>query len=57
MYDIKKFYDVNPDFKGYVDRYMKSRHIPQDKLEEVLQHVLVKNYANYVKENLRGDAK
>jgi len=54
MGDIKKFYDTNPDFKLYVDRYMKSRNIPQDRLEEVLQHALVQSYAEYLKETSRG---
>ena len=51
MEDTKKFYYANPDFKSYVDKYMTSRHIPQDKLDEVLQHVLVKNYADYIVES------
>lgn len=54
MDDMKKFYDTNPDFKLYVDKYMTTRHIPQDRFEEVLQHVLVKNYAEYLKETSRG---
>ena len=53
MEDLRKFYDSNPDFKRYVDKYMTTRHIPQDKLEEVLQHVIVRNYAEYLKETLR----
>ena len=54
MEDMKKLYDTNPDFKLYVDKYMATRHIPQDRFEEVLQHVLVKNYAEYLKETSRG---
>lgn len=54
MEDMKKLYDNNPDFKLYVDRYMKSRCIPQDKLEDVLQHSLVQSYAEYLQENSKG---
>lgn len=50
---IKKFYDSNTDFKCYVDKYMTTRHIPQDKLEEVLQHVIVRDYAEYIEETSR----
>ena len=54
MEDMKKLYDTNPDFKLYVDKYMTTRHIPQDRFEEVLQHVLVNNYAEYLQETSRG---
>lgn len=42
---MQELYETNADFRGYVDRYAKCRHIT---VEEALEHILIRNYAEYL---------
>lgn len=39
------YYDNNTDFKDYVDRVARCRHLPVD---EVLEHVITKEYLKMI---------
>lgn len=43
--NLKKFYEVNDDFKGYVDRYCKQSG---KTIEQALEIAIVKEYALYL---------
>ena len=40
-----KYYDANPDFKEYVDKYCCKKH---KTIEEVLQYKIVNDYLDYL---------
>lgn len=45
--DLRKMYETDADFKGYVDRFVKHRNISTD---EALKHSIVRNYAEDLEE-------
>ena len=49
---MREFYDNNPGFKAYVDRYCKKHCISVD---EALTHSLVRETYSYYKEEVNND--
>ena len=44
--DLKELYETNADFRRYVDHYCNNSHEGKGcKLEEALEHAVVRNYA------------
>ena len=48
--DYKELYETNEDFRRYVDRHCRCYGLTVD---ESLQHVVVHQYAEYLKEEVK----
>lgn len=50
--DTEKLFNTNNDFRNYVEKYIFKHHVT---LEEALKHLLVIEYALYLKEEHKID--